>query len=192
MRVYDCAAGIGVAAALLLTSPADASVYVIDFSGAVSVSGTITTDGAIGLLGPSDFTAFNFTVSGGGASTDFNSAAGYVIDLASGVTATAAGLFFNFNGHNNNSFIFFSPGFVLPAFCIQDASSDCVTPFPAGLTYTTPLTFANSHLTGSNTQIASIIPEPATWTLMLLGFAGLGFCGYRGVWRGRAAQTGLI
>ena len=25
----------------------------------------------------------------------------------------------------------------------------------------------------------SVVPEPATWTMMLLGFAGLGFAGYR-------------
>jgi hypothetical protein len=26
---------------------------------------------------------------------------------------------------------------------------------------------------------ASVIPEPSTWTMMLAGFAGLGFVGYR-------------
>jgi hypothetical protein len=28
------------------------------------------------------------------------------------------------------------------------------------------------------------VPEPSTWTMMLLGFAGLGFVGYRGTRRG--------
>jgi hypothetical protein len=31
------------------------------------------------------------------------------------------------------------------------------------------------------------VPEPPTWTLLLLGFAGLGFAGYRGTRAGRAA-----
>jgi PEP-CTERM motif len=36
-----------------------------------------------------------------------------------------------------------------------------------------------------------VIPEPSTWTLMLLGFAGLGFVGYRRMsGRGRAAHVG--
>jgi hypothetical protein len=33
----------------------------------------------------------------------------------------------------------------------------------------------------------SIIPEPSTWAMMLLGFAGLGFVGYRQTRKGRAA-----
>jgi hypothetical protein len=192
MRVNKWAAGIGIAAALLLNSPANATVYFIDFSGAVSVSGTLTTDGSLGSLGATNFTAFNFTVSGGGESTHFNSAAGYIIAVGAGITANASGLFFNFSGSNSNTFDFISPGFALPAFCIQDSTEGCF-PAPAGFLYITPSNFTDSPRTGLNTQIASsIIPEPATWILMLLGFVGLGLSGYRGVWRGRAAQTGLI
>jgi hypothetical protein len=33
----------------------------------------------------------------------------------------------------------------------------------------------------------SSIPEPSTWGMMLLGFAGLGFAGYRKAKSGRAA-----
>jgi hypothetical protein len=29
------------------------------------------------------------------------------------------------------------------------------------------------------TYNASLVPEPSTWAMMLLGFAGLGFVGYR-------------
>jgi hypothetical protein len=28
-------------------------------------------------------------------------------------------------------------------------------------------------------NLASTVPEPPTWAMMLLGFAGLGFAGYR-------------
>jgi hypothetical protein len=32
---------------------------------------------------------------------------------------------------------------------------------------------------------ASFVPEPSTWAMMLLGFAGLGFLGYRQTWRAK-------
>jgi hypothetical protein len=34
-----------------------------------------------------------------------------------------------------------------------------------------------------------VIPEPSTWPMMLLGFAGLGFVGYRRAKVGRLAQA---
>jgi hypothetical protein len=36
------------------------------------------------------------------------------------------------------------------------------------LTFPTPVSF-----------VLSSVPEPSTWAMMLLGFAGLGFAGYR-------------
>ena len=33
----------------------------------------------------------------------------------------------------------------------------------------------------------SSVPEPSTWAMMILGFAGLGFLGYRQTVRARAA-----
>jgi hypothetical protein len=43
-----------------------------------------------------------------------------------------------------------------------------------------------------NTQLPAInvmsgVPEPSTWAMMLLGFAGLGFVGYQSAGRRRAA-----
>jgi hypothetical protein len=35
----------------------------------------------------------------------------------------------------------------------------------------------------------AVIPEPSTWAMMLLGFAGLGFAGYRHARKGRPAST---
>jgi PEP-CTERM motif len=39
--------------------------------------------------------------------------------------------------------------------------------------------FAMMESIGYNGSISSVVPEPATWAMMLLGFAGLGFAGYR-------------
>ncbi|HWY81321.1 MAG TPA: PEP-CTERM sorting domain-containing protein [Roseiarcus sp.] len=41
-------------------------------------------------------------------------------------------------------------------------------------------------LTGSITPAP--VPEPSTWAMMLLGFVGLAFAGYRRTWRNRAGQ----
>jgi hypothetical protein len=35
--------------------------------------------------------------------------------------------------------------------------------------------------------VASVVPEPSTWAMMLMGFAGLGFAGYR-----RARRVGTL
>jgi hypothetical protein len=42
--------------------------------------------------------------------------------------------------------------------------------------------------TGSPGVTRSAVPEPSTWAMMLLGFAGLGFAGYR---KARSARTAL-
>jgi hypothetical protein len=38
---------------------------------------------------------------------------------------------------------------------------------------------ANQAFTPYQMSIGSAVPEPSTWALMLAGFAGLGFVGYR-------------
>jgi hypothetical protein len=46
---------------------------------------------------------------------------------------------------------------------------------------TTPHTGIEVQVLGGDTgyQLLSAVPEPSTWAMMLLGFAGLGFAGYR-------------
>jgi hypothetical protein len=39
------------------------------------------------------------------------------------------------------------------------------------------VTYNNAN--GANLLFNSAIPEPSTWAMMLIGFAGLGFAGYR-------------
>jgi hypothetical protein len=41
----------------------------------------------------------------------------------------------------------------------------------------------------SNVNLSSVIPEPSTWAMMLLGFVGLGYAGYRRERAGRPAPA---
>ena len=40
-------------------------------------------------------------------------------------------------------------------------------------------------------QVSGAIPEPSTWAMMLLGFAGLGYAGYRKARRATVAGAGF-
>jgi hypothetical protein len=50
----------------------------------------------------------------------------------------------------------------------------------------------NLVLSDGITNGAPTVPEPATWTMMLLGFAGLGFAGYRGSRRTTARPKRIL
>jgi PEP-CTERM motif len=55
----------------------------------------------------------------------------------------------------------------------------------------TPGTYKWTWGTGPNQSftlvIGTVVPEPSTWAMMLLGFAGLGFMGLRSAGRRRTA-----
>ena len=38
-------------------------------------------------------------------------------------------------------------------------------------------------------SLSGAVPEPSTWAMMLLGFAGLGFASYRHAKKGRSASA---
>jgi len=42
---------------------------------------------------------------------------------------------------------------------------------------------------GANFNVGTAVPEPSTWAMMSLGFAGLGFAGYRKAKTGRATHA---
>jgi hypothetical protein len=92
-----------------------------------------------------------------------------------GLSATATGLFFQFSLADFSTIVFPTTGFL----CFEDAS----------VAYSGVLSTISINLPGDpqspmwesetgNFQIAtaaSAVPEPSTWAMMLLGFAGLGF-----------------
>ncbi len=81
------------------------------------------------------------------------------------------------------------------------SSADFQPVLPGGLSFTA--TSITVNVAGDNLAVgdklildvtagsAPVVPEPSTWAMMLLGFAGLGFVGYRRRdAAGRAAHTG--
>jgi len=125
------------------------------------VAGSFTYDAPSITSDPTLLTAVNLTIGGHaytlaevGLGTD-----GPLTDLIFGVV-------------NGEGVSFFTNDFIL---AWEPASST-----PLQFTYTTPSTFLFESTSFTQFSVtAAAIPEPSTWTMMLLGFAGLGFAGYR-------------
>lgn len=74
--------------------------------------------------------------------------------------------------------------FSIEVYGIGDGSFH-ISYFDAGLDGFVPSTVSGTILAGEEESFTfgSAIPEPSTWAMMLLGFSGLGFVGYRQSWR---------
>jgi hypothetical protein len=104
---------------------------------------------------------------------------------------------YNLYSWNGSSFVFDT---MLVAGTVYDFTGGGVSEFevlgidpslglnPANTTaFITGLTFVgDGYFTGTMTPITTSVPEPSTWALMLVGFGGFGFIGYRKAKKGRA------
>lgn len=92
-----------------------------------------------------------------------------------------------FGRGSGNSFAAYCPGCTVAQ---QQAAIDDVAAYPGGLfTLTGTYTIRGDSGSGSFT-IASPVPEPSTWAMMILGFAGVGFLAYRRKRNGSALRLG--
>jgi hypothetical protein len=83
----------------------------------------------------------------------------------------------------NWSMRFFTPGNPCAtcsfAFLVTDASSEDFIGYPSTGVSAYPFAAVLGNPGNWNTTIFTAVPEPSTWAMMLLGFAGIGFMAYR-------------
>jgi hypothetical protein len=168
--------------AVVSTSAYASVVYDVNLSsGTTSVVGQITTDGQVGTLGQGDIVGIDVVISSSAGSTTLNALNGVNVTGVD-LTATSSGLFYNFSSLDNASFFFitnFSGSFV----CFNNSASACN---PGGSPSTVDVFFpsaVSAILESGNVEIGAAavaaVPEPSTWAMMILGFAGVGFMAYR-------------
>ena len=156
--------------------------YTVNFTvGSDTITGTIDTDGNLGTLNTVDINSFQFGVTNAGSSgesagsTAKESGSVADIDIAgNSVTATAAGLFFNFDSTDPSSLQFLGAqdAFLLCLFtdegCDPQGSGEVLT--LDGQTFTSTDLSGNQMIAASASATA---PEPGTFALMLVGIIGL-------------------
>jgi hypothetical protein len=156
-------------------APAGATTY--DVTNIDDATGTITTDGTLGVLAAYDITDWNIVFPGstllGPLEPDYNGRT-YAYVVGTRLSATASNLYFDF-----------SPAYY-QIFYIQNLINyDNIQIFAesSGGVYleSSDGFFSYQVLTGSVSIGTAVtgVPEPSTWAMMALGFAGLGFAGYR-------------
>jgi hypothetical protein len=165
MKSKLLAAGVLIAT-LSSTSIASATIYLDPFS---SNTGTTQGTDAFGNTWKWTWATKTFSYSGTYKNSTYD-ADGFEISFVGGQPHIASSSFNGFAGTvfgSNVSFAYFPPLSYGDTFTSTIVLSSG-TPYP-GIT----ATYLNSKI------VNPPVPEPATWALMLAGFAGLGFAGYR-------------
>jgi PEP-CTERM motif len=171
-----------IAAIILFSSQASATVYDVDVTlGLLQVSGSITTDSAVGVLSASDITAFSIFMTDGINSVTI-AGPPFVSVSGTAFTATTSGLFFDFSATPTDYLELFNSA-ITGTLCFNGPGGDC-----SGSPSTLELVFQNGFpqvvfdpipMSGNVQFAVASVPEPTTWAMMLLGFAGIGSMAYR-------------
>ncbi|NVD44296.1 PEPxxWA-CTERM sorting domain-containing protein [Qipengyuania atrilutea] len=166
------------AGALSLAAPAAAIDYIIDLSGnGLSATGSISTDGTIGVLDAGNITAFTFNLDDGFDTFTITEDNAETLFGGAGFIATLDSLRFNFSNPDafalfqnpipasGRNFICFAGGLCGGG---SNRVSITVRTFGGGIPQT------GNQIVGSVGTVNGAVPEPATWAMMLLGFAATG------------------
>jgi hypothetical protein len=164
---------VAVAATVLVPAAANATVYHFSFEttdGVFTVSGNATTANTLDNAGGYDVLALTGTVSGPGGGS---------ISLIANPAQSAA--------FNNGSWIYddvlfphAAPFVDNPGLLFSAGGSDFNWYSVGSQTYISSNAWAGAYNPGELVGSVSLdTPEPSTWVMMLMGFAGLGLAGYR-------------
>jgi len=168
-------------ATLMLVSSASATIYTGNESfGGATVSLSFTTDGATGALVQSDITSYDILVTDPSGFVDLIPSNSGII-LSGALSATPNLLQFNFSGSGLLLIELGTIGDSGPFWCATH--NGCFGESQPSIGVSTvfgqnPIEqIAQSGLV--TLAVAGAVPEPSTWAMMILGFAGLGFMAYR-------------
>jgi len=142
-----------------------------DFSGATLFG---TDSGVIGIAENRDLGGSDTAPNWPGANVE------YMADVTASFTAVTSGTYLVNLGSDDGAYAYIDSGLVLNdggVHGIQFVSGDVF--LTAGV-HNIELQYGNLYCCGAVLDFTvSSVPEPSTWAMMLLGFAGLGFAGYR-------------
>ena len=178
---------LALVAATALSTPASAATYIVNVSGnGVSATGSIETDGTLGVLARANVLdwQFNLTDAGGSFLINGPSNSQLLFFNAPALTATATGLFFDFSG--SGAVLFQNPqvGSTINFLCYTGSAlcgggynriSITVQNFGSGI----------SQAGVQQIATAAAVPEPTAWAMMI---AGVGMAG-GALRRRRAVKT---
>lgn len=181
-----CFAALALSGTAAIAAPI---TYTVDQTiGAGGVTGTIQTNGAIGVLTDADIIAFMLTVTGNGASVQLNQSDSIVQTQGINFSATTSNLFFDFSGPSG--YLLFQQGSFgtgMKYYCNSSLEGDCFQGASAIPENFNSLS-AQVEARRGNQIIATValVPEPASWALMMAGFGLTGVVLRRRPTRGRA------
>ena len=184
---------------LMLTgAPAEAAVVyniVNGTVGSLSVTGTITTDGNVGALTSSDISGWNLTISG----DDLTPSNSTLFLQGADLTATLSNLSFMFGDSSTSggggAFTIDAndPSSLVRIIYLSHGANEAAgfdLPGQLELDFG-PLGSPTVEISdrSDTSVIATAVPEPSTWAMMILGFCGVGFMAYRRKQNGAALSV---
>jgi hypothetical protein len=162
----SAALAVGILTFAVMTVPAEAATVTFDWTltgpapglGGVPFPGSGTITATVSAVGGDPVTAITGTINGSmiTALNTFNGGDNLLFPTGTTFLSTHGISFVTAAGQNINIFSFFPQGTPPSGNAYGELSSN-----PSGF--------------GVGTFTISAVPEPATWAMMLLGFAGLGF-----------------